>query len=549
VIVVAGASYATERVEAVVYDLRRDDWSWASPAPLRWRAGMSVVAAPRVHGFAIVWGGATNLVRAAADGARYDPGLGARGGELGAWKRIAAAPIAARAFHTAVWTGRRMIVWGGSGEPYVPGRARRLLGDGAAYDPVRDRWSKIARGPLRPRSGHVAVWTGSRMIVWGGEVERGRRRGPIASDGAIYDPARDAWTRIARPPLRWLPGTQALWIGDRMLVWTGRAVAVYRPETNRWEPNRWVRWPDPPLGIRRPGSVAAWTGEELLVLGGPLAGCRDECIPKDDRGTPAKPIDGAALDPQTGRWRSLPRWPLAPRDRHVAIGLGGGRVFVWGGCCAGSRQLADGAIYRPGPLVPADVGRDLAATCRAIDAPRTVVRCPTWLPAPPRRDGAAAFTAANRDFDGSACGYLTELHIRSGASAGYPFHVWFGGRCRPFSLRVRAGRWPARPRQAGYLALVSPAPATPGRSPADPLVRPRVVAATSVRGRRALVLAVAPYPRGGLHGGHYAIVWNEGGDGYAISLHQLGGDHGKDPSPHQIRVLTRAAAAMGPAAQ
>ena len=546
VVVVAGASYRAERVEALVYDVSRRTWSWASPAPLRWRGGMSVVGGP---GQAIVWGGATEDADAVASGARYDPGLGPRGrAQLGAWQRISAAPIAPRAFHTAVWTGSRMIVWGGAGEPYVPGRRQRLLADGAAFDPAHSRWSRIPRGPLRPRRGHVAVWTGSRMIVWGGKVAKGDQgRSPLASDGAAYDPAHRTWTRIAGAPVRWMPNSQAFWTGDRMVVWTGRSVVTYQPTTNRWEPNRWIRWPRSPLSNRM-GSVAAWTGEELLVWGGPEGPCGD-CGPKERSGRPSAPTDGAAFDPRTGQWRLLPPSPLPPRDRHVAVGLGGGRAFVWGGCCRGSRQLADGALYRPGPYVAADVGRDLAATCRAIDARRTVVRCPVWLPAPARRDGATAFHVGNSDIDGSACGYLTELHLgpaQPGAPSTtdrYPFHVWFGGRCEPFPIEADDGRWPPTPDRTSYLGLVGVAPAAPGGA-RERLVRPRVVAVTSVRGRRALVLAVEPFPRGGLHGGHYAIVWNEGGDGYAISFHQTGGDRGLDPSLRQIRELTRAAASM-----
>jgi hypothetical protein len=549
VVVVAGGSYlgtkrAEARVQAVVYDLRHRGWRWAPPAPQRWRTGMSVVAA---RGQAIVWGGATNAARPFdAHGARYDPGLGPGDGRrLGAWKQVAAAPIAARGFHSAVWTGSRMIVWGGVGWPYFPGRAQRLLGNGAAYDPARDRWRRIPAGPLRPRRGQAAVWTGSRMVVWGGEI---RGRGPRtrrASDGAIYDPARRSWQKLARAPIRWLPGTQAIWTGEQMVVWTGRDVAAYRPATGTWEPNRWIHWPQPPQRDRR-GGVAAWSGDELIVWGGVRGPCGD-CATKDRQGRPRPATDGAALDPRSGRWRPLPPSPLAPRDRHVALGLGDGRVFVWGGCCAGSRQLASGAIYRPGPLVAADVGRELDATCGAIEASGVVVRCPSWLPAPSRRDGSPAFAVGNRDLDGTDCSYLTELHLRSGDPAHYPFHVWFGGRCRPFELRAKAGRWPARPRRTGFLGLVGTAPERPGRPPRGRLVWPRVVAATAVHGRMALVLAVEPFPRGGLHGGHYAVVWNEGGDGYAISAHMPGGDAGSDPTPRQVRQLTWAAESMRPA--
>ena len=190
----------------------------------------------------------------------------------------------------------------------------------------------------------------------------------------------------------------------------------------------------------------------------------------------------------------------------------------------------------------------MSGPCRSIVA-TVEVRCPTWLPAPATRDGAAAFHVSNRDFDGSGCGYLTELHSRRVDDFSmHPYHVWFGGRCRPFSLREADGRWPARPNRHDFLAVVLPAPGTPGMRTRPALVRPRVLSVTSVRGRRALLLAVDPFPRGGLHGGHYAIVWNEGGGGYAMSLHYPRGDRRRPPSVRQVRALTRAAASMRPAA-
>ena len=35
----------------------------------------------------------------------------------------------------------------------------------------------------------------------------------------------------------------------------------------------------------------------------------------------------------------------------------------------------------------------------------------------------------------------------------------------------------------------------------------------------ALLIQVAHYPRGGIHGGHIAVVWNQNGNGYVVSLH------------------------------
>ena len=85
---------------------------------------------------------------------------------------------AARGYHTAVWTGEEMLVWGGFGGDY--------LNDGGAYDPVSDSWRPIAASSLDPRIRHSAIWTGSRMIIWGGHGASGSSYS--YADGAMYLP-------------------------------------------------------------------------------------------------------------------------------------------------------------------------------------------------------------------------------------------------------------------------------------------------------------------------------------------------------------------------
>lgn len=56
-----------------------------------------------------------------------------------------------------------MIVWGGNDG------ASNLLSTGGLYDPTGDSWSATTKaGAPTGREPHTAVWTGSKMIIWGG---------------------------------------------------------------------------------------------------------------------------------------------------------------------------------------------------------------------------------------------------------------------------------------------------------------------------------------------------------------------------------------------
>ena len=68
--------------------------------------------------------------------------------------------------HVAVWTGTQMIVWGGT-------TSQGVTADGAAYDPRTDTWTALdeANAPSA-RYGHVAVWDGTELIVWGGKDDK-----------------------------------------------------------------------------------------------------------------------------------------------------------------------------------------------------------------------------------------------------------------------------------------------------------------------------------------------------------------------------------------
>ena len=99
----------------------------------------------------------------------------------------------ARESHTAVWTGSEMIVWGGD-------NATVVLNTGGRYDPSTDSWTATTTvNAPSARSVHTAVWTGSEMIVWGGDILPGED----LNTGGRYNPATDNWvaTSTTNAPL------------------------------------------------------------------------------------------------------------------------------------------------------------------------------------------------------------------------------------------------------------------------------------------------------------------------------------------------------------
>ena len=97
------------------------------------------------------------------------------------WNPTALGAPEARSYHTAIWTGSEMIVWGGLNPFLFNTGARR-------YDPATDSWTATSTtNEPEARYNHTAVWTGSEMIVWGGGNSS-------TNTGGRYDPATDSWT-------------------------------------------------------------------------------------------------------------------------------------------------------------------------------------------------------------------------------------------------------------------------------------------------------------------------------------------------------------------
>ncbi len=235
-----------------------------------------------------------------------------------------------RSDHTAVWTGSRLIVWGG----YSSQSPAAFLNTGGVYDPANDTWTATSTTDAPTgRTGHTAVWTGSKMIVWGGFESFEAS----TNTGALYDPATDTWTAMSAtnaPSGR--GGHTALWTGSRMVVWGGNGSSggavntggLYDPATDTWSATSTTEAP-----AIRYNHTAVWTGSRLIVWGG------------YNYESPGLQKSGGIYDPATDTWTAttLTSAPSA-REYHTAVWTGS-RMIVWGGWW--QSYLNTGGIYDP----------------------------------------------------------------------------------------------------------------------------------------------------------------------------------------------------------
>jgi N-acetylneuraminic acid mutarotase len=229
--------------------------------------------------------------------------------------------------HTAVWTGSEMIVWGGDSNI-------GFLSTGGRYNPATDNWAAISTtNAPEGRWYHTAVWTGSEMIVWGGE---GVTPPFFFNTGGRYNPAADNWTATSTtngPSGRYIH--TAVWTGSEMIVWGGydgnnyvNTGGRYHPSTDDWTATSTTN--APPGRFRH---TAVWTGSAMVVWGGFNSSSGDLNT-------------GGRYNPGTDSWTATSN-ANAPsvRELHSAV-WSGSEMIVWGGIQSFS-QLDTGGKYNP----------------------------------------------------------------------------------------------------------------------------------------------------------------------------------------------------------
>lgn len=205
-----------------------------------------------------VWSGGEMIIWGGTDGYSYLNSGGRYSPNTDSWQatNTDGAP-SHREGHTAVWNGSEMIVWGG------------VSNTGGRYDPMSDTWVEVStEGAPSGYYNGTTIWTGSEMIVWGGSYYDAGYQ--YSSSGGRYDPITDNWLETT---LDNVPDSReshtAIWSGSEMIVWGGNNVEPlntggrYDPFADQWDLTSTVEAPN-----GREGHTAVWTGSQMIIWGG-----------------------------------------------------------------------------------------------------------------------------------------------------------------------------------------------------------------------------------------------------------------------------------------
>ncbi|MBO3737619.1 hypothetical protein [Actinoplanes flavus] len=241
----------------------------------------------------------------------------------GGWTALPTSPLSPREAVLGLWTGREVLIVGGTDAAPCPPNASCVgdptpLTDGAAFDPATNRWRKIADSPVA-LTGEPGAVVGDTAYVLPGDGKQ----------LLAYRIGDDTWTKVAVP---FGGGYQLLAAGDRLVAYLGSEENgggkdyVFDARTATW-----AALPADPLNPAFDRAMA-WTGSEVVLFD-------HELVPNPGADGPTL-TRAAALNLATGSWRRLPDSPilgtgpwLAAGDELVNPMLGGadgGEVNGWG---------------------------------------------------------------------------------------------------------------------------------------------------------------------------------------------------------------------------
>lgn len=270
-----------------------------------------------------------------------------------------------RLYNTATWTGSELIVFGGkqyqdssNNQPLydsapIGSKVRVSLNSGGIYNLSSNSWRAMSDAP-EARVFHKSVWTGSQLIVFGGETNELNET--YATGVLIYNLNSNTWERVdasGEPEKRKNHGM--IWTGEEVFVWGGQyyinfdknsqyqigSGGLFNPVTKTWRTVSSVNAPS-----KRQSHLMAWTGQEVLVWGGGAT------YSNGSGGSSYLYEDTAkAYNPSTDSWRDLDVSYLGVREDGSngmpLIGVRNSVLVLWGGSSISSPKIDIGSDVLP----------------------------------------------------------------------------------------------------------------------------------------------------------------------------------------------------------
>jgi len=194
--------------------------------------------------------------------------------------------------------------------------------DASVVDPIEEGgWQDISTELLSPRADALGVWTGSEVLIIGGESGAGcppiarcpAPESPPLSDGAAFDPVSGSWRPIADAPVP-LDGTSSAVVHDGLLY----VMAYARPSRGidiggffRYSPlsDTWEELPSPDGDWYQ----LVKSGDTIIAYQG-----------SDEEGE----VVDLRFDIGAGTWTELPPDPLSPSFDRLYVDVDG-RLFLF----------------------------------------------------------------------------------------------------------------------------------------------------------------------------------------------------------------------------
>lgn len=189
--------------------------------------------------------------------------------------------LSTRLDNKIIWTGTELITFGGLNFQTTT----RVRGEGFRYNPSTDSaWTQISStNAPTARNGANIVWTGTEMLVWGGDCHSGTycsssQRSQIAQSGARYNPSTNSWTTMSTTNAPYNAGESmssslssqttkgiGVWSGSEFISVSNNGntnvlIKKYNPSSNSW-----TNLTAPSFSIKL-SSKYVWTGSKLIIF-------------------------------------------------------------------------------------------------------------------------------------------------------------------------------------------------------------------------------------------------------------------------------------------